>query len=83
MTLVNARTLRFAADESAVASPFSVVFEPLTARITRYPRSLPGVVSGREQCLSTTGLIASARARLLRSHPRGWAGHAGHEPGTH
>lgn len=75
MTLVNARTLRFAADESAVASPFSVVFEPLTARVTRYPCLLPGVVSGRELCLSTTGLIASARVRLLRLHPRPyWSG---------
>lgn len=51
MTLVNARTLRFVANDSAVASPFSVVFEPLTARVTpRYPCSLPGVVAGREQC---------------------------------
>lgn len=83
MTLVNARTLRFVADESAVASPFSVVFEPLTARVTRYPCSLPSVASGREQCLSRAGLIAPARARLLRLHPCGWAAHAGHEPGTH
>ena len=42
MTLVNARTLRFVADDSAVASPFSVVYEPLTSRITRSPCSLPG-----------------------------------------
>jgi hypothetical protein len=37
MTLVNARTLRFAAGDSAVASPFSVVFEPLTVQVTRQP----------------------------------------------
>jgi hypothetical protein len=35
MTLVNARILRFVADNSAVASPFSVVFEPRTARVPR------------------------------------------------
>jgi hypothetical protein len=34
MTLVNARTLRFVADESAVASPFSVAYEPLKGRLT-------------------------------------------------
>jgi hypothetical protein len=42
MTLVNARTLRFAADDSAVASPFSVVFEPVTGRVTGSACSLPG-----------------------------------------
>jgi hypothetical protein len=42
MTLVTARTLRFVADDSAVASPFSVVYEPVTGRITRSPCSLPG-----------------------------------------
>jgi hypothetical protein len=41
MTLVNARTLLFVADDNAVASPFSVVYEPLTVRITRFPCSLP------------------------------------------
>jgi len=42
MTLVNARRLLFVADSSAVASPFSVVYEPLTGRVTRSPCSLPG-----------------------------------------
>jgi hypothetical protein len=42
MTLINARTLRFVAGDSAVASPFSVVYEPLTARITRSACALPG-----------------------------------------
>jgi hypothetical protein len=42
MTLINARTLRFVADDSVVASPFSVAYEPLTVRITRSPCSLPG-----------------------------------------
>ena len=41
MTFVNARTLRFVADDSAVASPFSVVYEPLKVRITRSPCALP------------------------------------------
>ena len=41
MTLVNARKLLFVADSSAVASPFSVVYEPLTGRVTRSPCSLP------------------------------------------
>jgi hypothetical protein len=41
MTLVNARTLRFVADNSAVASPFSVVFEPLTGGVTRAVCALP------------------------------------------
>ena len=40
MTLVNARRLLFVADSSAVASPFSVVYEPLTGRVTRSPCSL-------------------------------------------
>jgi hypothetical protein len=42
MTLVNARRLLFVADSSAVASPFSVVYEPLTGRFTRSPCSLRG-----------------------------------------
>jgi hypothetical protein len=42
MTLVNARRLLFVADGSAVASPFSVVYEPLTGRFTRSPCSLRG-----------------------------------------
>ncbi len=42
MTLVNARRLVFAADSSAVASPFSVVYEPLTGQVNRPPCSLPG-----------------------------------------
>ncbi len=41
MTLMNARTLRFVAGDSAVASPFSVVYEPLTVRVTRSPCALP------------------------------------------
>jgi hypothetical protein len=42
MTLVNARRLLFVADSSAVASPFSVVYEPLAGRVTRSPCSLRG-----------------------------------------
>jgi hypothetical protein len=42
MTLVNARRLLFVAASSAVASPFSVVYEPLTGRFTRSPCSLRG-----------------------------------------
>jgi hypothetical protein len=42
MTLVNARRLLFVADSNAVASPFSVVYEPLTDRVTRFPCSLRG-----------------------------------------
>jgi hypothetical protein len=42
MTLVSARRLLFVADSSAVASPFSVVYEPLTGRSTRSPCSLRG-----------------------------------------
>ena len=42
MTLVNARRLLFVADSSAVASPFSVVYDPLTGRVTRSPCSLRG-----------------------------------------
>jgi hypothetical protein len=42
MRLVNARRLLFVADSSAVASPFSVVYEPLTGRLTRPPCSLRG-----------------------------------------
>jgi hypothetical protein len=41
MTLMNARTLRFVAGDSAVASPFSVVYEPLTVRVTRSACALP------------------------------------------
>jgi hypothetical protein len=37
LTLVNARTLRFVADAGAVPSPFSVVFQPLTVRVTLHP----------------------------------------------
>jgi hypothetical protein len=42
MTLINARRLLFAAGSSAVASPFSVVYQPLTGRFTRSPCSLRG-----------------------------------------
>lgn len=42
MTLMNARTLRFVAGDSAVASPFSVVYKPLTVRVTRSACALPG-----------------------------------------
>ena len=42
MTLVNARRLLFVADSSVVASPFSVVYEPLTGPATRSPCSLRG-----------------------------------------
>jgi hypothetical protein len=42
MRLVNARTLRFVSGSSAVVSPFSVVFEPLTVRVTRFACALPG-----------------------------------------
>ena len=42
MTLINARRLLFVAVSSAVASPFSVVYEPLTGRFTRSPCSLRG-----------------------------------------
>jgi hypothetical protein len=42
ITLANARRLLFVADSSAVASPFSVVYEPLTDRVTRFPCSLRG-----------------------------------------
>jgi hypothetical protein len=37
-----ARRLLFVADSSAVASPFSVVYQPLTGRFTRSPCSLRG-----------------------------------------
>ena len=47
MTLVNTRRLLFVADSSAVASPFSVVYEPLTGRVTRSPCSLPGRTGSR------------------------------------
>jgi hypothetical protein len=33
MTLIDARTLRFTADDTAVVSPFSVVFRPSTVRV--------------------------------------------------
>ena len=46
MTLVNTRTLRFAADGSAVASPFSVVFKPSTVRVSRSVCAL----TGRNRC---------------------------------
>ena len=59
MTLVNARTLRFVADNSAVASPFSVVFEPLTAGVTRAACALPGR-------RGMPGAISAARAWSLR-----------------
>jgi hypothetical protein len=42
MTLINARRLLFVADSSAVPSSFSVVYEPLTDRVTRSPCSLRG-----------------------------------------
>jgi hypothetical protein len=42
MTLINARRLLFVADSSAVPSSFSVVYEPLTDRVTRSPCLLRG-----------------------------------------
>jgi hypothetical protein len=80
MTLVNARRLLFVADSSAVASPFSVVYQPLTGRFTRSPCSLrgrtgnpgaPGMNDRRRQSARRTMASRSPGHRPWRRWPAG------------